>query len=160
VTVLIPLYRRGVIGHALVDDADAEIVGARRWNVLPTGYAVSRDSAGSVYMHRLVIGLGAGDSRQVDHINRDKLDNRRENLRVCTAAQNHQNKPSYRNSTSPFRGVSRDRSKWRATVVLAGVQHFLGYFTDELDAARAAAQFRAQHMPFSIEDPALLGEAA
>jgi hypothetical protein len=166
-SVRIPVYGRvGVVAHALVDDDDAELVSAYRWGNLVNGYiscGVPHPSGGqrTIYLHRLVLGLDFGDRREGDHKNLDKLDNRRENLRVASRSQNAQNVPS-QGGTSRYRGVAwhKAHKRWRAYVFLDGRQAFHGYFESELDAARAAARFRAEHMPFSVEDPALLEAAA
>lgn len=80
-----------------------------------------------------------GDGMQVDHINGDGLDNRRENLRVVTRQQNGQSFQSKRaGMTSKFRGVcrvTRDQ-KWQANIC-ADRPRFLGFFETEEDAARA-----------------------
>jgi hypothetical protein len=104
-------------------------------------------------MHRELLGLTTGDSRQGDHINRDRLDNRRANLRIVTLAENRQNLAAQRGSTSAYRGVSWDKQaeKWRASAKLDGKAKFLGTFEREEDAGRAAADFRAEHMPCSAE---------
>lgn len=87
-------------------------------------------------IHRLLM-LGV---KEVDHKNGDGLDNRRENLRAATDSQNSANAGKCAcASTSRFKGVSwgKDRGKWRAYIEMNGRQKFLGYFHDELDAARA-----------------------
>lgn len=113
--VLIPIYgtRDGVRGiivaHAQVNPEDEALVSGYRWN-LSHGYAqtsvdqrrdpvTGRKRSRSVFMHRLIMP----DSPTVDHLNRDRLDNRRENLRAASAAQNTQNSPG-RNRTG-FKGV-------------------------------------------------------
>ncbi len=104
-------------------------------------------------MHRIVLGLGRSDPRRVDHVNRNKLDNRRCNLRFATHAENMQNRPSHAGSSSRFRGVCWEKavSRWRAYGQLNEVFHHLGYFDDEGQAARAAAKWRANNLPFSME---------
>lgn len=103
-------------------------------------------------MHRLLMGLAKGDPRTVDHINRDRLDNRRSNLRVVLSHENYQNVASRPGSTSAFRGVSWDKAKgkWRADVTLNGKNHYLGAFAVEELAAEVAASFRLAHMPFAM----------
>jgi hypothetical protein len=141
--------RRGV---ALVDVADAEAISAYRWSMHSNrGYAVRMAPVGGkqrlVLMHRFLLGLGLGDP-DVDHINGDTLDNRRENLRVCTHAQNQQNLHE-----RPHRGTTWDahRSRWKAQVMLAGKNHFLGRFDTREEAAEVAAAFRREHMPYSVD---------
>jgi len=153
--VRIPLGRKVVVAHALVDAADADRISAHAWRM--TGGYPSRTELvdgrpRTVYMHREVLGLERGDG-VVDHVNGNALDNRRANLRVGTQAQNNQNKPprEFRGG-SVFRGVSRgSTNRWAA---VAGGKN-LGYFRLELDAARAAEAYRQEHMPFAEPDPRL-----
>jgi hypothetical protein len=90
-------------------------------------------------MHRLVMGLQYGDKRQVDHINGNTLDNRRENLRVCTQQQNMQNSKKRRTNTSGYKGVSwhkRDK-KYRAQIRKDGKNKSLGCFDTPQEAHQA-----------------------
>jgi hypothetical protein len=143
--------RRGV---ALVDHADAEAVSAYSWSMHRQGYARRYTLRGEgkrrqVYMHREILGLGLGDP-DVDHINGNALDNRQENLRTCTNAQNHQNRRE-----RPHRGASwhaRDE-RWVAQAEvgteMGRKNHWLGYYDTQEEAAAVAAAFRRQHMPYS-----------
>lgn len=155
--VEVPLRRRDgtVRAFALVDAADAERVLAHRWHVATKGYAI-RNVPGrhrrSEFLHRFLMGLEHGDPREVDHRNHDKLDCRRANLRVTTRAQNQQNRRrGY--GTSNYRGVSWHVASghWRARAKLNGREVYLGIFSSEEGAARAAAAFRAEHMPYSSD---------
>lgn len=75
---------------------------------------------------------------EVDHINGDALDNRRENLRFCKHAENGRNLKKWRSVTSSrYKGVSKRGLRWRAYIVLQGKQKHLGCFIHELDAAKA-----------------------
>lgn len=156
-TVRVPLPG----GHdALIDDADADRVAGLRWKRTPLGYVARNmyeDGARrTVYLHRFLMGLTHVDKVTVDHINRDRLDNRRANLRVCTQAENCQNVPAAGGS-SPFRNVTWDRTRglWQVQVTVAGKRHKLGRFASEVDAARAAQAFRDAHMPYAQPDPVL-----
>ena len=75
----------------------------------------------------------------VDHINRDRLDNRRANLRMATNAQNQANVTKRQGMTSRYKGVSRHTAtgRWQARISVEGKQMHLGYFAHEADAARA-----------------------
>lgn len=99
-------------------------------------------------MHRVIVD--APDGLQVDHVNGDRLDNRRANLRLVTQAQNSQNHGA-RGGASLFRGVywHSQRQRWMAQVKMAGKRHYLGLFDSEQAAARAAADFRRAHMPYA-----------
>ena len=96
-------------------------------------------------MHRLI--MQAIDGQYVDHINGDGLDNRRENLRICTHAQNMQNQMPVRLGTSKYKGVSWDKvaKKWAAHINLDGKPKKLGRFVAEEDAAKAYDSAAIEH---------------
>jgi hypothetical protein len=106
------------------------------------------------------MGLEYGDPREVDHINRNKLDNRRVNLEIVNPGVNGQNIP-VKAGSSQYRGVSwlvnngrwalPREGKWQAVGKVGGKNHFLGYFDSEEEAGRVAAEWRAVNMPFSDE---------
>ena len=125
----------------LVDDDTYEWASQYRW-CLTNGYAIRREwpTGRTLYMHRLV--MNTPDGMDTDHINHNKLDNRRENLRVCTHQSNNSSqRKQQRPTTSKYKGVSRFRYykqwKWRARIKVNGIQRVLGYFDDEAEAARA-----------------------
>ena len=133
----IPLSQRKV---ALVDDEDYEWLRQRKWHCR-NGYATHSEWDGSsgkarvVRMHREIMQPPEG--MEVDHINHDKLDNRRENLRICTHAENQHNSRMQRNNTSGFRGVCHFRNRWTARIKMGGIQRNLGYYGTPEAAARA-----------------------
>lgn len=158
-TALIPLPAQdgSIRAYALIDASDAEWAGQWRWHLVGTGYAGRRmwgtASSRVVLLHRELLGPMYGDDTEGDHIDRDPLNNRRGNLRPLTLAGNLQNKPSYRGSTSPYRGVSwnRRQQQWHAQIQVSGKKMHLGYFTDELEAAEAARAARARLMPYAVD---------
>lgn len=96
----IPVYHgRKVVAYTKVDDDDFEQLSQRRWYLKTTGYAHNNDRK---TMHRVVLGLKRGDGKIVDHINHDRLDNRRSNMRLVTRRVNQQNRLANRSSTSAF----------------------------------------------------------
>lgn len=148
---LIPVHQAVVVvAYTKVDDADYEWLSRAYWR-LSEGYP--RRNA-DVRMHREILGLVPGDGMEGDHINGDRLDNRRTNLRVVTHAQNKQNLSSYRGSSSRFRGVCWEsrRRKWRAYMTVDGRRFELGQFASEEQAAQVAAEARRQAMPFTSEN--------
>jgi hypothetical protein len=140
----------GVIAHALIDDEDLLLVTRYSWVLDHKGYAVTPRG---LRMARLIMDLPKRDPCQVDHRNRVKLDNQRSNLRLATSAQNAQNRPPRRGSSSRHRGVGwyPKYGKWRARAMLDGRSYLLGYFDDEQTAAQVVQAWRAEHMPFSEE---------
>lgn len=91
--------------------------------------------------HRLawMYVYGEWPTGTVDHINRNPLDNRLENLRIVTHSENCQNASMYQNNTSGRRGVSwrKDCCKWAAYIRHENKQYHLGYFDDVDEAGRA-----------------------
>lgn len=127
---------------ALIDDEDAALVDGHSWHLSGPGYAAAKIKGKEVYLHRLLTGATKG--QEVDHINRDRLDNRRANLRLVDHLTNMQNTGSRDGSTSRYRGVSwhKERRKWVVYVKVAGVQHYCGLFEDEDEAAAVAVAAR------------------
>lgn len=127
---------------AIIDDEDAAIVAGRSCFLTGPGYAAAKFDGQQRYLHRVI--LDAQPGQEVDHINRDKLDNRRRNLRLVDHATNMANTSSRAGSTSRHRGVSwhKARRKWVVYVKVRGVQHYCGIYEDEDEAAAVAAAER------------------
>jgi hypothetical protein len=117
-----------------------------------------------VRMHREV--LCTPDDLFVDHQNHNGLDNRRSNLRIATLAENGCNKrKTSAKCTSRFKGVCwwKQGGKWRAQGRLNGKQIIIGYFDNELDAARAYdgwakqafGRFASLNFPQQSDPPAI-----
>ena len=128
--------------RALVDDEDYERLSRWKWSALRDGkrwYAVRSYQDGKkrqlTYMHRQI--MGAQSEQQVDHRNMNGLDNRRENIRFCTNSQNHANTKKRAGCTSKFKGVYLAAKKWRAQIYVHKKRYQLGYFDDEVEAARS-----------------------
>jgi hypothetical protein len=119
---------------ALVDDEDFELLEQHSWYFnTGRGYVCSSIGGKTTYIHRLIMHPELG--LHVDHINGDKLDNRRCNLRLCTHAENMRNRVKWRGRK--FKGVSRFRHKWRAVIGANNITKHLGVFDTEEDAATA-----------------------
>ncbi len=127
---------------AIVDAEDYDRLNKYKWHAQKDRrnyYAKRRRSYGMVLMHRVILNAPAG--LVVDHINHNGLDNRKANLRLCTAAQNSQNsRPCIRpNQWSKYKGVTFHKHKKRFTAFIRHnkKKYFLGYFKNEIDAAKA-----------------------
>lgn len=99
--------------------------------------------------HRIIYEMFNGtipQGMEVDHINRKRRDNRLANLRLVSHKDNMRNMPRLNTNKSGVTGVSfrESTSKWRAVIVVDGVQEFLGSFNifDEAVAARREAEIK------------------
>lgn len=99
-----------------------------------------------VSMHRFLMETPKG--MDTDHINGDRLDNRRENLRICTHSENQRNMQKHKDNKSGYKGVSWDTrsKKWVSRIKAEnGVYRFLGFFRNKLDAAKAYDNAAIKH---------------
>lgn len=133
-------------GTVLVDDEDVELLSKFNWHMLKTGYAIVVIHHGSVKtretvsMHRFIMGMPP-KGLHVDHINRDKRDNRKANLRICSISENMRNVPTRPHKSSKYRGVSRWKDKWQVVVRISGKPKWIGRFDTEEQAANVAAPY-------------------
>lgn len=126
----------------LFDKEDYEIIKPYYWTINGNKpeYAIAKDSSidRTIIMSRLVMGLNYGDKEEVDHINHDVHDNRKQNLRICNRAENNWNISIRSNNKSGVTGVFWNKSlnKWLAYLVHNKKRYNLGYFTDFNEAVK------------------------
>lgn len=125
-------------GVTLVSDEDYEYLMNWKWRRIDstsTSYVVRRGAnTHRVHMHRVI--MKPPSDMVVDHINGNGLDNRRENLRVCTTRENVQNKRMPVHNTVGYKGVTRHHSgKYQAQITVNGKHKNLGIYSDPLEAA-------------------------
>jgi len=128
-------------GYALVYSGDYEWLMTYKWFRSERGYAlqtskrVGKNSGAG--MHRVILNPPKG--MVTDHINGDRLDNRRSNLRIADHLQNAQNRGKNKNSRSKYKGVAWkvENNKWQARIRIGTGQHHLGLYDTEEDAAHA-----------------------
>ena len=119
-----------------------------------TGYFETCIDQQRVYLHQLAFLYMTGEipSGHIDHKNRDKTDNRWENLRAVSVAQNLQNVIAPRkDSTCGFRGVYRYGNKFRAKINVDGKQVHLGTFDNLQDAANAYIAAKPKYHPHYVQ---------
>lgn len=144
-------YKEGsqITGYALVDYSDFEVISRFKWHLNDEGYAVTRgrnNQKGSLLrMHRLLLG-NIAPKMDVDHINRNRLDNRRSNLRVVTRSKNLRNGVNPLN-TSGLRGIYWHKSakKWCAEFKIEKKKFYLGLFEDIKEAARVYLEAKEKY---------------
>jgi hypothetical protein len=97
--------------------------------------------------HRLVLKLRSNNRKVVDHIDKNKLDNRKINLRICYQVKNTYNSPMKKNNSSGFTGVffSKDKNKYYANIMIKGKNIFLGYFENIEDAIKKRLEGEAKY---------------
>lgn len=124
---------------ALVDDSDFERLSKYKWH-MHLGYALRASySSGKkkhIRMHRDILNVPSG--KYADHINRNGLDNRRCNLRICSIGENNRNKIKKSGTSSIFKGVSWNKKDeyWHAYIYKNYKRYFLGLFEKETNAAK------------------------
>lgn len=131
--------------EALVSDEDYEYLSQWKWRCNLKGYAVRTvgpwEDRTQLFLHRVVaerMGLEI-DRKQVDHINQDKLDDQRVNIRTATQMENMQNRAKFCNGTSGYKGVTwySPTQTWRAVIQYNSKSISLGYFDVKEQAAAA-----------------------
>lgn len=130
--------------YAIVDDENFEKINQFKWYAAyMRGYwrAVRKirkpnGKRALQYMHRFI--MNCPDGLEVDHRNHNGLNNQKHNLRICTHAENQHNR-KLQNGTSKFKGVcwERNRKKWHTQINLNNEKINLGYFINEIAAAKA-----------------------
>lgn len=164
--VTVACKKRGFISEAIVDAIDLEWVRRYRWyakwDAKSGGYYVwtgvryadgeGKQQTMTESLHRMV--MKAMGRSKVDHQNHNTLDNRRDNLRAVTHAQNMQNlKGARKGSVSGVRGVSWDTAygKWKVGLKVNGRQKYLGRYESLADAEAVAIAGRQTYMTHSGE---------
>lgn len=105
-------------GEFLIDKEDYDLVKEITWNLDNCGYVSSLVNGKRVQQHRLIMGCKHKDGLQIDHINRNKIDNRKSNLRTVSQKENQRNKDAMNTSKTGIRGVcyEKERNKWRVQI--------------------------------------------
>ena len=119
--------------ETIIDAENYSMVEKYRWG-LQDGYAATRKS--KTRMHNLLFG-DKPNGFEVDHINRDRLDNRLENLRLVTHYENNLNVGLLKNNKSGIKGVKKQGKKYQARITRKGRLLYLGTFGTKYEAGRA-----------------------
>jgi len=142
--------RRYKIGLALIDEIDFVAVSdCGYWNLGSNGYAWLRRKGQAIHLHHFIVqrmGLTWDTlTHEIDHKNRIKLDNQRENLRIATRSENISNQ-LISMGESGYRGVTRHHTdRWIARIRIGQTRPSLGIYDTPEDAARAYNQAALVH---------------
>lgn len=128
-----------------------------KWRIVG-GYVLGQLKDGStIRLHRYIKEFLKKDiipiNMEVDHINRNRLDNREENLNIVTGVENSENKVASKKNTSGFVGVSWNKtlSKWESRITHNKVLHRLGYFDNKEDAIVARKEAELKYCKYKIK---------
>lgn len=130
------------VARALIDLEDIDIVKNYKWKLKDNGYACN-NSCG--YLHRFI--MNCQDDMVVDHINHNRLDNRKSNLRVCTYQQNSMNSGKRNDNKSGITGICWDksRSKWKSYININSKRINIGRFNTKEEAIKARKQAELEY---------------
>lgn len=123
------------------DIEDLPIIKSRIWGIDKDGYLVHSyfyfGQLRFVRFHRLIMDVKP--AQIVDHINRNRADNRKNNLRVCERTENDRNRGLYATNTSGITGIHYDkkRNKWVASITYNCKRLFIGRFDFKEEAVKA-----------------------
>jgi hypothetical protein len=133
----------------LIDSEDIEEVSKYIWRISPDSYVHSslrvegQPKRLDMRLHRLVMNAPKGV--EVDHINGDKLDNRKSNLRLCNRWQNKANTRIISTNTTGYKGVSWHKDKWQASIRVSGKLIYLGRYATKEEAAKVYNKAATTH---------------
>lgn len=134
---------------AIVDDEDFETLNKFHWSLMVAGYAYREEwnkmKRKKFTMHREIMSSKTNDV--IDHKNGNPLDNRKENLRLCTQMENCRNQSIKSSNKSGYKGVSWDKraGKWSAFLTVNYKHIFGGYFEDVKKAAESYNKMAIEH---------------
>ena len=122
---------------AVIDIEDLEMIGQYKWNE-SGGYARTVINGHGVFMHKIIMN-DINNNFTIDHINRNRLDNRKSNLRFTTIQENSLNQSVYKNNVSGVPGVrfNKSKKKWEADIQYKRKRIYLGSFMNKDDAIAA-----------------------
>ncbi len=125
--------------YTMIDSEDYDRIKNYCWRESTDGRSVARLSSEITVtlMHRMIMNYPL--KKLIDHIDRNPLNNRKSNLRICTHAENERNSLSSKNNTSGYKGVGKYKAcnKWQANIGINNKTLYLGSFENKQDAIDA-----------------------
>lgn len=129
------------VARSIIDLDYADIIKDYKWYLKQEGYAYNKELG---FLHRFI--MNPPKDMVVDHINHNKLDNRRDNLRVCTHQENDWNKVPISTNTSGITGVSKTQwGTWQSRIEVNGKKICLGSFSTLEEATKVRRQAELEY---------------
>jgi hypothetical protein len=144
--------------RTIVDDDMHEMYGKYNWTQHTKGFACrSMKMEGkwkTVFLHRLVMNVPQG--KEVDHINGDRLDNKKSNLRICSREDNAKNRMKRYDSQQPFKGIRLRKGRWEVNLQCDKKAYYLGRYNTAIEAAKVydkyAKKYFGQFARFNLNE--------
>ena len=133
--MILKIKSKDIIYDLIIDDEDYSLIKSYNW-CINRGYAEAHTTGKNrttIRMHRLIMNCPSG--KEIDHKNHNKLDNRKENLRICDRNINCQNRFSFNNTSSIYKGVCLKDNQWMSLIHFNKTSYYIGlYRTEEMAA--------------------------
>ena len=137
-------------GTAIIDSGDVGKCSKLKWRKNDNGYVVTGRGSDGYRLHNFVLDREADLMTVSDHINRNPMDCRKVNLRVCSRTENNANVGLRKDNSTGFRGIYKRKERWSASVICKRTIHRAGVFDSKEEAA----------MAYDIKAKELFGEFA
>lgn len=138
---ILEVKTKGIIYKVILDEDDFYKLSKNKWYMFSSGYigrnAIINGKNVTIFIHREI--MNPCKENDIDHINRNKLDNRKENLREVSHKKNTENRKIQNNNNSGYNGVcwSKQKNKWKAQITHNQKHIHLGFFVKIEDAIHA-----------------------
>jgi len=132
--------------RCIIDVEDVEKVKGYKWH-LQHGYVSTYQKSGDISIQHIILGIKPDRKRMVDHRDRNKLNNRKFNFRVCTNTENTRNRTKPKTNTSGYKGIfwRKERKRWVVRISANKKEIYIGYFKDKIEAAMAYNRAAIKH---------------
>lgn len=133
---------KNVIGAALIDKEDIDKCYGYKWSINSVGYVVTYINSKCILLHKLIVD-NKDKTKVIDHINHNKLDNRKDNLRIVPYYINSHNRDNIKNN----KGIQYRKSdnKWIVTFYVNNKRHYFGAYTNKYIAEIIARQYMKRY---------------
>lgn len=140
--------------RAIIDLDDIERCKPYKWTLRNDNYVATKKDYKHIKLHRFIANTPEG--MHTDHINKDRLDNRKSNLKVCTQQVNNKNKGKYKSNKSGYRGVDKrvfkDRVVYDSGIRFEGTSRYLGRFKTLEEAIQARREGEMKFYGYILDE--------